>query len=78
MNKKQAKSLANKSLDLSLDFIAFILVLVIDCLTWVARKIWKRYFGIETPLYKMWHKSNARHIQKLIWIHHPEWKPQTV
>ena len=50
MKKKQAKSLVNKTIDLALDILAFIVALTIDALTWVARKVWKRYFGIETPL----------------------------
>ncbi|HBY16486.1 MAG TPA: hypothetical protein DEG90_05050 [Porphyromonadaceae bacterium] len=78
MKKKQAKSLVNKTIDLALDILAFIVALTIDALTWVARKVWKRYFGIETPLYKLWHKNHARHIQKLIWINHPEWHTQAV
>lgn len=40
MKKKQAKSLVNKTIDLALDILAFIVALTIDALTWVARKEW--------------------------------------
>lgn len=38
------------------------------------RKFWKRYFNIETPVYKWWWKRHAARIQKRIYIQHPEFK----
>jgi glutamate synthase domain-containing protein 2 len=33
-------------------------------LLWVSRKVLKRYFGIETPIYKFWHRNHAAAIQR--------------
>lgn len=41
-------------------------------LTWMARKVWKRYLNIETPLYKRWWKQNAADIQKQLNKLYPE------
>ena len=30
----------------------------------IDRKFWKRYFNIETPLYKLWWNSHAEAMQK--------------
>ena len=41
--------------------------------TWVARNVWKRYFGIETPLYKMWWEEHKLKMQKELDIAHSDY-----
>ena len=44
---------------------AKVIFLTIYCaLLWVSRKVLKRYFGIETPIYKFWHRNHAAAIQR--------------
>ncbi len=76
MTKKQVKSLTGKAFDFFCELAVFIAALIIDILTWVARKVWKRYLGIETPLYKIWWKRRIARIQKRIYLEHPEFKSQ--
>lgn len=49
MKKKQVKSLTDTALEFFCELVVFIFTLTVELLTWVARKFWKRYFGIETP-----------------------------
>ena len=78
MKKKQVKSLTDRALEFFCELVVFIFTLTVELLTWVARKFWKRYFGIETPLYKIWWKRRSARNQKRIYIEHPEWQPATV
>lgn len=48
MKKKQVKSLTDTALEFFCELVVFIFTLTVELLTWVARKFWKRYFGIET------------------------------
>ena len=78
MKKKQVKSLTDTALEFFCELVVFIFTLTVELLTWVARKFWKRYFGIGTPLYKIWWKRRSARNQKRIYIEHPEWQPATV
>lgn len=41
-----------------------IYLIIYRALLWVSRKVLKRYFGIETPIYKFWHRNHAAAIQR--------------
>lgn len=57
-----------------LDVIRIPSILVVILLTWISRKFWKRYLGVETPLYKRWKAQHTRYIQRKLDKAHAEWK----
>lgn len=44
--------------------LSVICIIVYRTLLWVSRKILKRHFGIETPLYKSWHRNHVAVMQR--------------
>lgn len=42
----------------------------IDLALWIARYVWKRYFNIETPLYKLWWKGHSNKMQRKLNLIH--------
>lgn len=60
-NNQKSTSYISK---LTHDIFIAILRIIIKSLLWIAKHFWKRYFGIETPVYKLWWSSHARMMQK--------------
>ena len=62
------ETIMKQSINKALHVIGHVLFV---CLKWVIqkmirfdRKVWKRYFNLETPLYKLWWSNHARAMQK--------------
>ena len=62
------ETIMKQSINKALHVIGHVLCV---CLKWVIqkmirfdRKVWKRYFNLETPLYKLWWSNHARAMQK--------------
>lgn len=62
-NQNSAKTASRASVLASNALIAICRAILMSLL-WVAKNIWKRYFGIETPVYKLWWKTHAENMQK--------------
>jgi len=60
-NNQKSTSYISK---LTHDILIVILRIIIKSLLWIAKHFWKRYFGIETPVYKLWWKTHATAMQK--------------
>lgn len=63
-SKTRISRIANDVLHIACDFLMAIIRIIIRALLWLARKIWKRYFNIETPLYKLWWEAHTKNMQK--------------
>lgn len=62
--KKDKKSLKSTFIQFMSELFWVIVELIVRSLVWMARFVWKRYFGIETPCYKLWHRQHAEYMQK--------------
>lgn len=60
----QQKTISGKAAALICELIDFVLSTTVQVLVWLSRKVWKRYLGIETPLYRAWHKHHVAYMQK--------------
>ena len=69
-NNQKSTSYISK---LTHDILIAILRIIIKSLLWIAKHFWKRYFGIETPVYKLWWSSHARMMQKKLDSIHPNY-----
>lgn len=49
---------------ISIETAEVIYLIIYRALLWASRKVLKRYFGIETPIYKFWHRNHAAAIQR--------------
>lgn len=63
-NNQNSEKLTSCILTLIGDILMAICHIIMRSLLWVARNIWKRYFGIETPVYKLWWKEHVKSMQK--------------
>lgn len=63
-NNQDSNKLTSRISDLTCDSLVAILRGIVRGLLWIAKNIWKRYFGIETPVYKMWWKAHSQSMQK--------------
>lgn len=63
-NNQNSEKLTSHISTLANDILMAICRVILKSLLWVARNIWKRYLGIETPVYKLWWKAHAENIQK--------------
>lgn len=66
MKTNNKKSLKSTFAQFMTELFWVIVELIVRSLVWVARFVWKRYFGIETPLYKVWHAHHAKRMQKAL------------
>ena len=48
------------------DVLMWMLKKLIRSIAWFDRKVVKRYLGFETPIYKIWWKSNVERLQDKI------------
>lgn len=46
------------------DLLVAVCRVVMRTLLWIAKNVWKRYFNIETPVYKLWWAHHSRVMQK--------------
>lgn len=70
-SEKISTQLYNVTCDIAIVIVRFIL----NVLLWVSRHILKRYFGIETPLYRLWWREHKKYMQKCIYRAYPEFIP---
>ena len=63
-SKTRISRICNDALHIMCDVLIAILRTIVRALLWIARKVWKRYFGWETPIYKLWWASHAKSMQK--------------
>lgn len=49
---------------ISIETAKVVFLIVYRILLWVSRKVLKRYFGIETPIYKFWHRNHTAALQR--------------
>ena len=63
-SNQNSEKLTSRIFAIAGDIFIATLRVVIKTLLWIAKHIWKRYFGIETPVYKLWWKSHAANMQK--------------
>lgn len=69
-NNQNSEKLMSRILFLATDILIVICRIIVKSLLWVAKHFWKRYFNIETPIYKLWWKTHAERMQeKLNLIH---------
>lgn len=70
--KPNSNKISTQLYNLFFDITSAIACAILEALLWMARFVWKRYFGIETPLYRYWWKEHKKYIQKRIYREHPE------
>jgi len=58
------KTAASKASERIYDITVAIGAAVGKTLLWLSRRVWKRYLGIETPLYKWWWKRHCEYMQQ--------------
>ncbi len=63
-NNQNLEKLMLRTLHLVCDILMAICCMIARALLWIAKNFWKRYLGIETPVYKLWWKSHAKSMQK--------------
>lgn len=63
-NNQNSETLKSRILSLIGDILMAICRVIVRSLLWIAKHFWKRYFNIETPVYKLWWSSHARIMQK--------------
>lgn len=63
-NNQKLKKIISYISKLTHDILIAVLRIIIKSLLWIAKHFWKRYFGIETPVYKLWWKAHAVSMQK--------------
>lgn len=63
-NNQNSETLKSRILSLTGDIFMATCRVIVRSLLWVAKHFWKRYFNIETPVYKLWWASHARIMQK--------------
>lgn len=63
-NNQNSETLKSRILSFTGDIFMAICRVIVKYLLWVAKHFWKRYFNMETPLYKLWWVSHARIMQK--------------
>lgn len=63
-SKTRISRITNDALHIMCDFLMAICRIIMRTLLWIAKHIWKRYFGIETPVYRLWWKAHAKSMQK--------------
>lgn len=63
-SKTRVSRIANDILHIVCDFLMATLRVILKTLLWIAKNIWKRYFNIETPVYKLWWTAHAKSMQK--------------
>lgn len=69
-NNHNSHTITYRMSELLQDIIIAVLRTVIKTLLWVAKHVWKRYFGIETPVYKLWWKAHSERMQEKLDIAH--------
>mgnify|MGYP004522895523 CR=1 FL=1 len=62
--KTRISRIASDALHIMCDFLVAVCRVIVWSLLWMARNVWKRYFGIETLIYKWWWKAHAKSMQK--------------
>lgn len=77
MAKKQ-QSIGVRFLHLVCDCLMYVAEKVIKGQLWIDRKIIKRYLQLETPLYRVWHKSHARSMQRKLDLAHGNYAAFTI
>ncbi len=63
MNNQNSNKITERILDGIVAIFEATGAAIIKSLLWLAKHVWKPYFGIETPLYKIWWKSHAKCMQ---------------
>lgn len=63
-NNQNSKKLASRISTVAENILLAVCGIILRSLLWVARNVWKRYLGIETPVYKLWWKAHAENMQK--------------
>ncbi len=63
-NNQNSETLKSRILSLTGDILMVICRVIVRSLLWIAKHFWKRYFGIETPVYKLWWKAHTTAMQK--------------
>lgn len=63
-SKTRISRIANDALHIACDFLMAVCRIILRTLLWIAKKFWKRYFNIETPVYKLWWAAHAKSMQK--------------
>lgn len=63
-NNQNSETLKSRILSLIGDILMVICCVIVRSLLWIAKHFWKRYFNIETPVYKLWWKAHAVSMQK--------------
>lgn len=68
--KTRVSRIVNDILCIVRDILIAICRAVVRTLLWVARNVWKRYFNIETPVYKLWWSAHSESMQKKLDLIH--------
>lgn len=61
--KKQSK-LTSRISSVLIGILKTVFRATLRTLLWLAKNVWKRYFNIETPIYKLWWSAHAERMQK--------------
>lgn len=61
---RTTRNAASKASEYIYDKSAVVCAAVGKALLWLSRRVWKRYLGIETPLYKWWWKRHSEYMQQ--------------
>lgn len=61
---KNSKNIVSRMSELAQDLLIEALRIIVKSLLWVAKNVWKRYFNIETPVYKLWWNTHVKCMQK--------------
>lgn len=64
------KSIGMRSLHLLCDILVFMVEKSVKFQLRVDRKVIKRYFQIETPLYRLWHRNHVKYMQRKLDMAH--------
>lgn len=69
-NNQNSETLKSRILSLTGDILMVICRVIVRSLLWIAKHFWKRYFGLETPLYRLWWKAYAKSMQRKLDLIH--------
>ena len=70
--KPNSRKISTQLYNIIFDIASLIACVIFKALLWMSRNVWKRYFGIETPLYRIWWRGHKEYMQKRIYRAHPE------
>lgn len=63
-NNQNSEKLTQRILSIMGKLLMVLCRVIVKSLLWIAKHFWKRYFDIETPIYRLWWKAHAKSMQK--------------